>query len=229
MKKVSQVKGYQRRNKNGTVTTVKPHSRKVDVGVEPKVDPEALLYDLFGYAGGSLLHSVNETGVFSQNQFGKAILLGLSSDEGYQGMLEKVKTSSKAKYAVKIADAFIGRNGDTPCKGLYSGCPLSEATFKKLLKSGKVDLSCGLPVYTTPLKDKAIGFSGYLAEPNSVRCVFEVVEGNVKGNSKHFSKHIDEQEVCFKSTTKVTMVGKPEVIGEGSEDRYYHIKVKFTE
>ena len=215
------VKGYFRKTRKGFVY-VKPYLR--EVSTKRSMDIEDALFKVFSWAGESLTHSVSGDWKNEQDISGAAILLGMSSDEGYSAML-KHKDTIEGKYLLKEVNSFIDRHGDTQCIGLYSGVPLPKEAFDKLRVGKNIDIGGGLPIYTTPIKKLAKSFSSYTKEENVVPCVFEVIKGTALGNSNHRSKHEDEHEVCFNSHTKVRVLSKEEVVEQGS--KYNLIKVSF--
>lgn len=217
------VKGHFRLTNKGYVY-VKPYTREYK-GTQT-IDVEDALFKVFSWEGMSLTHSVSRDYSNKEDNIGAAILLGMSSDDGYANMLNQ-RDTFEGKYLLKKVDSFIDRHGDTPCIGLFSGVPISKDYFKNLKKGRQIHIGSGLPIYTTPNRLLAKSFSKYTTEQDTLPCVFEVVKGTAVGNAKHRSKHEDEQEVCFNSKTKVRVVSSPTPIGEGTKDFHYLVKVSF--
>ena len=203
---------------------VKPYTREYNGN--HAVDIEDALLKVFSWEGMSLTHSVSRDYTDKDDTIGAAVLLGMSSDDGYSNML-KNKDTFEGKYFIKKVDDFIDKHGDTPCKGLFKGAPINKEYFKTFKEGKQIKIGNGLPIYTTPNRLLAKGFSKYTREQGTIPCVFEVVKGTAIGNAKHRSKHEDEHEVCFNSKTKVRVVSSPTPIGEGTEDSHYLVKVAF--
>lgn len=122
------VKGHFRLTNKGYVY-VKPYTREYK-GTQT-IDVEDALFKVFSWEGMSLTHSVSRDYSNKEDNIGAAILLGMSSDDGYSNMLNQ-RNTFEGKYLLKKVDSFIDRHGDTPCIGLFSGVPISKGYFKNL-------------------------------------------------------------------------------------------------